>query len=122
MMVVLLGLGSCKPEEPIVPSTGTELVGTLTENKTLTADKVWTLKGYVYVPEGITLTIEAGTKVVSDVTEKGALCIERGGKIYANGTAEQPIVFTSGQSSPRPGDWGGLIILDRKSTRLNSSH
>ena len=94
MMVVLLGLGSCKPEEPIVPTTNTELVGTLTENKTLTADKVWTLKGYVYVPEGITLTIEAGTKIISDVTEKGALCIERGGKIYANGTAEQPIVFT----------------------------
>lgn len=52
MMVVLLGLGSCKPEEPIVPNTNTELVGTLTENKTLTADKVWTLKGYVYVPQG----------------------------------------------------------------------
>ena len=116
MMVVLLGLGSCKPEEPIVPTTNTELVGTLTENKTLTADKVWTLKGYVYVPEGITLTIEAGTKVVSDVTEKGALCVERGGKIYANGTADQPIVLTSGQSSPKPGDWGGLIILGNAPT------
>lgn len=116
MMVVLLGLGSCKPEEPIVPTTNTELVGTLTENKTLTADKVWTLKGYVYVPEGITLTIEAGTKVVSDVTEKGALCVERGGKIYANGTADQPIVLTSGQSSPKPGDWGGLILLGNAPT------
>lgn len=115
-MVLLLGLGSCKPEEPIVPTANTELVGTLTENKTLTADKVWSLKGYVYVPEGITLTIEAGTKIVSDVTEKGALCIERGAKIYANGTADQPIIFTSGQSSPKPGDWGGLIILGNAPT------
>jgi len=116
IMVLLLGLGSCKPEEPIVPTANTELVGTLTENKTLTADKVWSLKGYVYVPEGITLTIEAGTKIVSDVTEKGALCIERGAKIYANGTADQPIIFTSGQSSPKPGDWGGLIILGNAPT------
>jgi len=116
MMVVLLGLGSCKPEDPIVPTANTDLVGTLTENKTLTADKVWTLKGYVYVPEGITLTIEAGTKIVSDVTEKGALCIERGAKIYANGTADRPIIMTSGQSSPKPGDWGGLIILGNAPT------
>ena len=116
LMVVLLGFGSCKPEDPIVPTTNTELVGTLTENKTLTSDKVWTLKGYVYVPAGITLTIEAGTKIISDVTEKGALCIERGGKIMADGTVDKPIIFTSGQMSPKPGDWGGLILLGNAPT------
>lgn len=114
---LILGFTSCE-KNPIVPpvDTNTTLVGTLTENKTLTSDNVWTLKGYVYVPAGITLTIQPGTKIISDVSEKGALCIERGGKIIADGTQSQPIVFTSGQSSPKSGDWGGLIILGNAPT------
>ena len=103
---------SCE-KDPIDQPTDTVLVGTLTENKTLTSDKEWTLRGYVYVPEGITLTIEPGTVIKSDIAEKGALCIEMGGKIMAEGTASQPIVFTSGQSSPQPGDWGGILILGK---------
>ncbi|MFN3667130.1 MAG: hypothetical protein ACK4S0_13270, partial [Sediminibacterium sp.] len=83
------------PEDP----NATVLRGSLLENKTLTADKVWTLKGYVYVPNGITLTVEPGTVIKSDKTEKGALCVERGGKLIANGTADKPIVFTSGQDA-----------------------
>jgi hypothetical protein len=111
----LMMLNSCK-EDPIEPTIDTVLVGTLTQDKTLTADKVWTLKGYVYVPEGVTLTIEAGTTIKSDIAEKGALCIERGGKIMAEGTADKPIVFTSGQASPAPGDWGGVILLGKATT------
>lgn len=117
LMVLLFGVTSCKKDPVNPPSdTNTTLVGTLTENKTLTADKVWLLKGYVYIPQGITLTVEPGTKVISDVSEKGALCVEKGGKIIADGTADKPIIFTSGQSTPKPGDWGGLIILGNAPT------
>ena len=117
LMVLLFGVTSFKKDPVNPPSdTNTTLVGTLTENKTLTADKVWLLKGYVYIPQGITLTVEPGTKVISDVSEKGALCVERGGKIIADGTADKPIIFTSGQSTPKPGDWGGLIILGNAPT------
>ena len=56
------------------------------------------LKGYVYVTEGATVTFEAGTIVKSDITEKGALIIERGAKIIADGRANNPIVFTSGKA------------------------
>ena len=110
-------------EEILLPPTSSVLSGTLTENKTLTADKTWTLKGYVYVPNGVTLTIEPGTTIVSDVTDKGALCIERGGKIMANGTAEKPIVFTSGKAdgSKAPGDWGGIVILGKAKTNRSST-
>lgn len=107
------------PENP----EATILKGSLAENKTLTADKVWTLKGYVYVPNGITLTIEPGTVIKSDKTEKGALCVERGGKIQASGTADKPIVFTSGQDagSRAPGDWGGVVILGNAKTNRTST-
>jgi len=112
-------------DDTVIPPdpNATVLRGTLLENKTLTADKEWTLKGYVYVPTGVTLTIEAGTVIKGDITEKAALCIERGGKIIANGTATNPIVFTSGRAvgSRIPGDWGGLCILGRARTNRSST-
>jgi len=76
------------------------------------------LKGYVYVTEGATITFEAGTIVKSDITEKGALIIERGAKIIADGRANSPIVFTSGKAVGQraPGDWGGIILLGKAPT------
>lgn len=70
------------------------------------------MKGWIYVRPGAELTIEAGTIIKGDKTSKAALIIEPGGKVYAEGTANAPIVFTSAQAvgNRRPGDWGGLII------------
>jgi hypothetical protein len=104
-----------------VPST-TTLSGNITATTTLTADKEWTLKGYVYVTDGATLIIQPGTVIKSDISEKGALCIERGAKIQAEGTAAKPIVFTSGKAAGEraPGDWGGIVILGRAKTNRTS--
>ena len=110
----LLIFTSC--EDEIIDPSELVLQGTLTEDKTLTKDKLWTLKGYVYVPEGVTLTIEEGTTIHSDIAEKGALIIERGGKIMAEGTSDEPIVFTSGNAFPQSGDWGGIVILGKAKT------
>ncbi len=73
------------------------------------------LKGWVYVADGSELTIEPGTIIKGDKESKAALIIEPGAKLYAEGTAQQPIVFTSAQAagSRRPGDWGGLILCGR---------
>jgi hypothetical protein len=83
---------------------------------------VWTLKGYVYVTDGAKLIIQPGTTIISDVSEKGALCIERGAQIIAEGTAAKPIVFTSGKAvgERTPGDWGGIVILGRAKTNRTS--
>ncbi len=74
---------------------------------------IYTLRGWVYVAEGATLTIEPGTIIKGDT--KAALIIERGGKLYAEGTSTSPIVFTSlsARGARRPGDWGGLIICGK---------
>lgn len=84
-------------------------------NYTFTSDKVWLLKNFVYVESGATLTIEPGTIVKGDKDTKGTLIIKRGGKIMAEGTASQPIVFTSNQpiGARAAGDWGGLIICGK---------
>ena len=99
------------------------LRGSIIKDTILTADRVWVLNGYVYVANNATITIEAGTKIVSDITNKGALCIERGAKINAVGTATNPIVFTSGKpaGSRIPGDWGGVVILGKAKTNRSST-
>ena len=125
--MIALGLFSCDRdlgggEGPInVPST-TTLTGNINTTTTLTSDKVWTLKGYVYVTDGAKLIIQPGTTIVSDVAEKGALCIERGSQIIAEGTQSKPIVFTSGRPEGQrsPGEWGGIVIFGRAKTNRSS--
>jgi hypothetical protein len=90
------------------------LTGPITASRTLSADSVYTLSGYVKVQSGATLTIPAGTTIVGDTTQPGSsLWILRGAKIDAQGTATDPVVFTSARSpgNRKPGDWGGLIII-----------
>lgn len=87
-----------------------------TESMTWTKDKVWLLDAdgqavvNVTIGSGATLTIEPGTtiKAVGQI----ALVIDKGAKIMAEGTAAEPIVFTSAKAegTRAPGDWGGLII------------
>lgn len=83
-------------------------------NRTLYKDTVYTLKGYIKVQSGAVLTVQAGTRIVGDAATPGSsLWILRGARIEANGTAAEPIVFTSAKApgSRKPGDWGGLIII-----------
>lgn len=91
------------------------LEGNITEDLTLISSETYELRGGVAVKEGATLTIEAGTRIVAgDVGGVFSfLAIEQGARIIAEGTANQPIVFTSNKSTPNPGDWGGLLIAGR---------
>jgi hypothetical protein len=126
-LILVLGLFSCKKElggdvTPINVPTTTTLSGNINTTTTLTSDKVWTLKGYVYVTDGAKLIIQPGTTIVSDIAEKGALIIERGAQLLAEGTSAKPIVFTSGKAvgERMPGDWGGVVLLGRATTNRTS--
>ncbi len=118
----VLSLSSCRNNddgEEIIEDLAPETIsGNITENRTLTADRVWILKGYVYVNNNATLTIEPGTTIKGDLADKGALIIERGSKLIADGTQAEPIVFTSGVAAGTraPGDWGGIVLLGRATT------
>ena len=76
------------------------------------------LKGWVYIADGAQLTIEPGTVIKGDKETKAALIAERGGKLVAQGSETQPIVFTSEQTpgTRRPGDWGGIILCGKART------
>lgn len=91
--------------------------GEIAANTTWNNDNIYLLSGFVYVRNGATLTIEPGTVIKGDFNTKGALIVERGGKLIADGTPEQPIVFTSQKAAGQRtyGDWGGVIICGRAS-------
>ncbi|MDR2131662.1 MAG: hypothetical protein LBP56_10965 [Odoribacteraceae bacterium] len=87
----------------------------ITTNTTLAYPNTYNLRGFVYVPSGVTLTIEPGVIIKGEKATQGTLIVERGGKLVARGTRERPVVFTSAQApgSRRPGDWGGIILLGK---------
>ncbi|GEJ44539.1 hypothetical protein CRS_11470 [Chryseobacterium sp. ON_d1] len=95
------------------------LSGKITSNTTLKANKIYKLRGLVYVTNGATLTIEPGTKIVGEADKNGALIITRGSKIMAEGTAANPIIFTSEKPSPKRGDWAGVVILGNAPTNAS---
>ena len=101
--------------EVIDPTTGAvNLSGIFSEDLTLEAGTEYLLNGALIMDEGATLTIPAGTTIKAIKTGVGAgtyIAISQGAKIMAEGTAAEPIVLTSNQTSPEAGDWGGLIIL-----------
>jgi hypothetical protein len=102
-------------DKPVIVVTGQ-----VDRSETWTSDFYYVLRGAVFVPEGATLNIQAGTTVIGESGSVGTLIVLRGGRLHAIGTREQPIVFTSDQ---RPGfrdrgDWGGIIINGRAPVNL----
>ena len=118
--------------DEVDPFADSTLEGNITENKTLDASKIWLIKGRVSVIDGTTLTIPAGT-IIKAASGTGAdastLIVARGGKMIANGTADNPIIMTAaadniqvGGTYPESGPalnvdtrglWGGLLILGK---------
>jgi hypothetical protein len=99
-----------------------DITGDITSNRTLFADTTYTLKAFVHVANGATLTIQPGTIIKGD--ERSALFILRGARINAVGTAAAPIVMTSSKSvgQRRAGDWGGLIIVGNATTNKTTAN
>lgn len=91
------------------------LTGRITQNTTLKKSDNNLLKGMVYVTNGVTLTIEKGATVKGAYSgsDVAVLIVARGGKIVADGTQEEPIIFTSSSPTPQSGDWGGIVLCGK---------
>jgi len=70
----------------------------------------------VYIKNGVTLTVLPGTTVRADAGE--IIFVEQGGRLVADGTAANPIVFTSSKTagSREPGDWDGILMIGKAPT------
>ncbi len=102
-------------DKPVIVVTN-EITGT----ESWTNNFYYVLRGAVFVREGATLNIQAGTRVIGEAGSVGTLIVERGGRLNAIGTRTAPIVFTSDQpvGSRSRGDWGGIILNGRAPVNL----
>ena len=115
------GWTNWNPRASSYPAGTTVLQGTISSSTTLKADKTYLLKGYVYVRNNATLTIEPGTIIRCDVLSASALIVTRGSKLICDGTPANPIIFTSSEATGARtyGDWGGIVLLGK--ARINAS-
>lgn len=129
MLAVSLTITSCKKDDEKDNTTTSNVVltGSINQNRTLSADTIYEIGGYVVVDSGATLTINPGTIIKAregSGAAASALIIARGAKINAVGNASQPIIFTSVLDNIEVGQkfgtnltkdntslWGGLIVL-----------
>lgn len=113
-------LTSCSDDEnnsdgTTPPPTGptAQLSGTVSGTWTLDASTAYTLTGQLLVPDGAKLVIPAGTTIRATEGFNSYILVEQGGQIDAQGTADNPIVFTADRDDASAGYWGGLIINGR---------
>ncbi|MDP2053761.1 MAG: T9SS C-terminal target domain-containing protein, partial [Acidobacteriota bacterium] len=102
-------------DKPVIVVTGE-----ITSTVNWTSNFYYVLRGAVFVRDGGTLNIAAGTRVIGEAGSVGTLIVERGGRLNAIGTRTAPIVFTSDQAigSRARGDWGGIILNGRAPVNL----
>jgi hypothetical protein len=133
-----VSLSSCEEDDTVDPPTGggggdatavpTRLIGLdISANTTWSKDTVYVLTSRIKVRPPATLSIQAGT-IIKGSEGQGSnakvLMVMRGAKIMAEGTASEPIIFTSIKDNIQPGQvqspnlpndlvgqWGGLAIL-----------
>ncbi|MGQ1928053.1 hypothetical protein [Ornithobacterium rhinotracheale] len=83
----------------------------------LTADKSWKLSGPLLVGDGATLTIDAGTTITASGGTSSYLAVAQGGKIFINGTAQKPVIFTASEKKA----WGGIVVCGKASINTGAS-
>ena len=87
--------------------------GNIFTNVSLQANTIYKLTGPLTIQEDASLTIPAGTRIEATGGTSAYIVVAQGGKIYVNGTSTDPVVMTSANGSPAPGDWGGLVICGK---------
>ena len=93
-----------KPTYTLTVQNGVALSGIINEDMTLTNDKLWILENNVLIPEGVTVTVEPGTRIQfwsADPNNKyGALSdvyLQVEGRFIAEGTEDNPIEMYPGK-------------------------
>jgi len=100
VLLLLTLLASCRKSDYNLDGSFEVIrdLGFGTGTRTLKSDVPYLIEGLVFVNEGQELTIEPGTIVrfkSGQADKASALIVSRGGKIFAEGTSEKPIIFTA---------------------------
>jgi hypothetical protein len=102
---------SATPTSTLLPGATCVFPERLDKDVTIKAGCVVDVMRNALVESGTTLTIEPG--VTMRFQEATYLEVgHKGSRLVAKGTADKPIVFTSGLATKRPGDWVGIVFDD----------
>lgn len=103
-----LHLGGMTDPRPLVIFDNIELY----ESYAMAPDTNYLVRGQLKVKGQATLTIPAGVVVFEERATQGTIIVERGGKIVAEGTADDPIIITTDAppGEMQAGDIGGIVI------------
>ncbi len=108
-----------------------DVTADISTNTTWVSSNQYILKDYIFVTPGASLTIEAGTVIKAEQASGDSapcLIVTQGAQIYAIGTKDNPIVFTSvsdngtNLTKDNKGLWGGLLILGNAPINSNGSN
>lgn len=106
-------------DEPVILEGG-ELSGRYTADITLKKGD-YDLTGSLQIVAPAVLTIEPGTRITAvDNGEINYILIEQGAKIIAEGSAQEPIVFTA--QKKQAGAWGGVHICGKAHSNAGSDN
>ncbi len=107
-MAAVMLITSCDDDDNLkkVIKDGDTLSSDITEDYTIDGDI--TISGEIHVKNGATLKITAGSTITAESADLSYILVEQGSRIEAEGTAEEPIVFTA--DVHEAGAWGGLHI------------
>lgn len=143
MAASMLVVTSCKDDDDDDPQpqpTPDDKVVVVAENinanTTWEKGKTYILAGRITVLDGATLTIQPGVIIKGQAgtgANATALLVARGGKLMAEGTEAEPIIFTSVADEIEPGQivspnldpdinglWGGVILCGK--ARISASN
>jgi len=112
-----------------------EVTGDITTNTTWKNSNIYLIRAYDFYVEA-TLTIEPGTIVKFHPADGPYMILGSGGKIMANGTAAQPIIFTSykddahggdtnrdgSSTAPAAGDWMNIATNGEQDSEFSYCH
>lgn len=103
-----------------VENAGNEYIlnGTINTDVTLDASIAYSLQGILSVENGASLTIPAGTTINTGVGTDVYIAVQKGGQIFIEGTADNPVVMAPSASQ---GVWGGLLLLGDASTTAGTN-
>lgn len=92
---------------------GCQLPSDIADSLFLPPGKKYIVLGQVSVEDGGVLSIAPGVTVQgsADNAQPNFIAVKQGGRIYAEGTPNQPITFTGPEATP--GSWAGVVIAGR---------
>jgi hypothetical protein len=107
--ILALGAACGDDDNPVDPGNGNGngsnvvvLSGDIIQNRTLSPDSIYVVRGFLEVHPGATLTIPAGMEIFSEPATTGTIVTLRGddgepsGRLVVQGTQANPVIFLPG--------------------------